>query len=670
MSLRDTFNQINSSVMSLIDAEPVRFDYQASYASYHESLQTSLHRYRHHSTNEIVDEQELRERFIFESVFLHHLGLVLSRIIEYRIGTHFDSWGLSDPDSVFAWYAPSNEVVDDIETIPSNEFDGAILHDSLNQMIEDLFKIISQRFSTEYYTPRSIASHLVDISGFNAQDWENLSIVDPACGGGIILTEVVERVIHFTLSQDVAPKQILEWIVRNIHGFDIQPFAISLTKIMLKYTVVTTLPSAEAEIVKCLEVANCFENIRLLDPLSAAEDFWNADEKFSHIIGNPPYMSTKKEFLDYVNLYKDVLYGHPNLYQLFMAWAIKAVRDSGNVSFLIPQSLLIGPYFKELRRHISAYMTLTHLTRFVDRKGIVGDADQQMMALNLWKGLVSNKRSTTLVRVSRNGNDIDLSVGQTISTNSLIQKINDYYIWIVSDNLMDYEIAENVSAQTYLLDDSGGLFSVGNGNFVWNQHKSLLSDSPYEDCLPLISAASISTYEFDFPYLGTHSTSLRPYAQLTDAVRHKIHTGQCVLIQRTTPRKVGRRLVATMITRDFSEEHGMYFLENHVIHIKSGYTDLLYGLMGWMNSDIINFIFQMRNGTAHTSVSEIQRLPIDLRLVQMISPICQLVINTTEVALRNTLITEINTTLYNELGITDDQVARIETVLSQRERVN
>jgi len=87
-----------------------------------------------------------------------------------------------------------------------------------------------------------------------------------------------------------------------------------------------------------------------------------------------------------------------------------------------------------------------------------------------------------------------------------------------------------------------------------------------------------------------------------------------VLIKRTTPEKeIGRRIIATLLPKDFLSDFPIYYAENHVNLIKlsepSCDVETLYGISVWLNSKLANFIFSMMNGSAHLSKFELDNMP-------------------------------------------------------------
>lgn len=75
----------------------------------------------------------------------------------------------------------------------------------------------------QYFTPDWLATLLLDRLGYNGDPETRL--VDPACGTGTFLVLAMSRLLERLREDGVPPQQILETLVRNIVGFDIDPLA-------------------------------------------------------------------------------------------------------------------------------------------------------------------------------------------------------------------------------------------------------------------------------------------------------------------------------------------------------------------------------------------------------------------------------------------------------------
>lgn len=639
--------------------------FNTAFESYLFMLRPSLNRYRHHLSNKEVEIDKLKVRFKYETAFLHLLTGLVERLISNATQTEIVCWPVYQSDYPFSWYYLPRDLKDYIDQFDIGLLEtGDKLENTLSPMISNILSHAGRRYVGEYYTPLPLAQHLVDLSGFHPKYLiEGSSMLDPACGGGVILMDVARRVVNYSVALGLNPRDTLNSLSHNISGFDIQPFAIVLTRTLLIYT---CLPLITLDYTVAHEAR--FGKVKLFDPLPQLSRFESSHKKIDYIIANPPYLAIKKSLLDFAPNYADVLSGHPNLYQLFLWWAVRSASNKGVISFLTPQSILAGEYFRKLREQLDTETHIKSITRILDRKGVIGDADQQMMALCLLKKDPKiNINDKVVIRVTRNGNDVNTTKPYEVIPSQVVQRIGRTIIWVVSENALDYAIIERLGDSTYNLGEKRDLFVCGNGEFVWNEQKELLRTAAGNDIVPLISAASIEPYKFSFPYIGSHPSVSRQYSAVTDRVKKILHHVPLVLVQRTTPRKVGRRLAAAVLPSEFCKQHNAYFLENHVIYVKSTNENLLYGLMSWLNSDLVNFLFQMRNGTTHLSVSEMNILPLNIDLLYNISSLSEKMYASVPHEL-NKSVFRLNDFIFDWLRLESKHRERIREVLARTEK--
>ena len=543
----------------------------------------------------------------------------------------------------------------------------------------------SKRYLGEFYTPLPIVKHLIDLSGFQEHELlKGYRIIDPACGGGIILTAIADRVISYAEEREDSPESVLQNLSQNMYGFDIQPAAIYITRSLLIYRCLRLLKKCDQ-----IHLSPLFPNIKLQDALLTHDQYSSRQDDlfqdlpnnkgFHYIIGNPPFMSVKGKKLDYLEHYEEVISGHPNLYQLFLWWAVRAAIKGGVVSFLLPQTMLAGAYSRTLRDQLENHVNLTSITRITDRKGVVGNVDQQMMAvcLKINESQSAKKNDSdepavanVNVRITRNGNELLDAKSLKVKHSRIAHKVEGSSVfWVISDNVFDYTICERLEKQCSPLVKLNE-FSCGNGGYVWNQNKELLSETYEDNSLPLISAASIELYGFNFPYVGSHASHKRLFSCQNKRVEKVMHSQPALLVQRTTPRKVGRRLIVGMPSDEFYADYPRYFLENHINYIKvraNDDKDLLYGLMGWLNSDLINFVFQLRNGNTHVSAFELGLFPVNLEMVKQLVDLTK-AITDADTRERNGRIEILNETIYDWLNLGPRHRSRIADVLNRKEK--
>ncbi len=620
---------------------------------------TSLSKpYQHHRTP-TADRDQLISRFKWETVLFSVISKFLEEFISLKYPSLDATYIGSDNSLLFDWYQTTEQLNQTLKSATAL-VQNLALHDVILELSEICGQLLPQytnRGTGEFYTPSSLAQHLIHISGLEDNAILNdLTVIDPSCGGGIILLSIVINAIQAGLNQANSPEFILEKLVDNIYGYDIQPFAIDLTRMLLNGACAPLYASNTS-----IEY-QCFRNVLLFDPLTEIQI-----SRFDYVIGNPPYLPVKRQQVDFISNYDIVLNGHVNLYALFFWWAVEAASLNGIISFLVPQTLLSGLYFQELRVALDNRTQLRAITRMTDRKGVVGDADQQVMAVCVQKIIVdANDREENLVSVivTHNGTDIEKCTPQSIPQGNIVRWFATKPIWLTSEKQIDYSIQEIIENRiTSTIRNLAPTLVCRNGGFVWNQHLETIRDSEDEDTIPLISSSSIAPFKFVFPYATDNPHSKRAYV-IWHNDSNKVYRVPSLLIQRVTPRKSGRRLIATITSDDFINRYPRYLVENHVNMITSNDINLLYGMVAWINSDISQFLFQMRNGNAQISVYELHNLPCSEELLLLLARRARRIFAAPDTH-KHIHLKRLNAFLFRHFELTPQQISRISDMISE-----
>ena len=182
---------------------------------------------------------------------------------------------------------------------------------------------------------------------------------------------------------------------------------------------------------------------------------------FDWVIGNPPYFEMKL-VEPAKTRFREVVSGRPNIYGLYFKVGIDALKEGGTLAYVVPPSMNSGAYFKNLRSYLTTNNHVLSLKVF-NESGLFEDAQTSVQVILVKKGKGSSKH-TFLVE------------GVETGARSLI-------------------FCENPKDLEKLYKGSVSLSSLGfeavTGTTVWNQHKEKLTNSPDEDCLPLIYARNL-----------------------------------------------------------------------------------------------------------------------------------------------------------------------------------
>jgi len=226
-----------------------------------------------------------------------------------------------------------------------------------------------------YYTPRNLADFSV------SQVWnlieqierkrEGLLALDPACGSGIFLVRLFQRLVEDWRKDN---KQSVPWttltdILKSIHGIDLNPTAVRLTVFSLYVALLeeTFPPSLK----KLKKDGKCFPN--LLGVSVQERDFF-AEEglpEYDLIIGNPPWVSRKTEN---INSAKAALWCKKSCRPLpsgELAWAfvwksLTHLTPKGHIGFLMPAMGAIHNHSKPTTEAKKLLLETARLKKVVD----------------------------------------------------------------------------------------------------------------------------------------------------------------------------------------------------------------------------------------------------------------------------------------------------------------
>ena len=209
-----------------------------------------------------------------------------------------------------------------------------------------LYYASQAKYSGIHYTPRYLVRSIVEnaIKGLNLNS-PMLTILDPACGSGAFLQEVLKQLREKNFSGDLVLK-----------GFDISPMATQTTKFLLEYENRTLWNNKLRVIVEHKD--SLFEN-------------WGQNDL---ILMNPPFLSYElikdSETKEQINIIlQDVqMKKRPNEAAAFFYKAILSLTNQGVVGAVLPSSILIQEQYLRLREIVRQQVkleTVAQLGNFV-----------------------------------------------------------------------------------------------------------------------------------------------------------------------------------------------------------------------------------------------------------------------------------------------------------------
>lgn len=625
----ELFRASTALVLRVFERELRRGVHDRTFERYSSRLQTTSQRYN--STSNLSLPQ-IRTRFCHEVAAVSTLISIidqwcqirkLPRLASMTVNGIHDYFPVFDlPDEVFQICSRILPQIGNMEELSS------LLQAASNNVLEQ-----SHVGSlSEYYTPSSLAEQLAKYAvASQSTKSDKLRIVDPACGNGSLLVPLLKIYIRNLEQATKSSRKIVETLQTNICGFDVQPYSVILTRLNLLIHAAHLFDSRICSALTSKSIL--FSNVVLRDPLLLNQELWESKDRFDIVIANPPFAKVISDEKLFLTNYADVIYGHTNLYQLFLWWAIKATKPNGNIAFLIPQSFRSGQYFEKLREKISETCTVRAITQ-INHRATVFKGVQQPLVCILLKKHSEKLKSNQYVQIQTFKNAIrsngpEINGDFKVAHNQVLRNWGRTNIWVLSENKSDYEILDKVLRYSESAFRDVNSIEVKNGGFVWNQHKKILHECRTQSAKPLISADAISPFQIQFPVSEGSASFERQFVSLKKDLSAPLYDQHTLLIQRTTAKKTGRRIIGAL-TNGSAMFRGGYYVENHVNVIRSTNakqtaSDLpfLWGLTGWVNSRLLNFVFDMINGSAHISTYEMKMLPLPNDLIPFLTPLSQ-----------------------------------------------
>lgn len=401
---------------------------------------------------------------------------------------------------------------------PSFEINAGISPERLGELYVGSLDVSSRSKHGQHYTPSVLADRLwamtreaLEMTRGRDQMLPGL-IRDPACGAGALLLPPLRE--HLRASAGVDPAMTVRALPSKICGVDQDPWSAWLTNVVLASETLRTL-------------ARVPESHRTPIPVlaEAGDGLAKGREKTLATIMNPPYgrlRLTEGVRADWAH----VLYGHANIYGIFMASGAENIHDGGVLACLVPTSFTAGRYFHRLRGHLAEALPLYSIN-FVDgRQGVFAGVLQE----------------TCLVTFRRNG----ARKVKVTRSNETVQPVAEVPVpkgdgpWLLPRESTDAAVAAAAARMPLTLEAAG--WHAATGPLVWNRRKPDLYSQSATNRATVLWAADI---DGGHVHRDAARDSMR-YLALTmkSDIDVMVLDEPAILVQRTTAPEQQRRLVA------------------------------------------------------------------------------------------------------------------------------
>ncbi len=442
-----------------------------------------------------------------------------------------------------------------------------------------------------YFTPPHLVGHLLLRMTALGMDISRDRLRDPASGGAAFLVPIGRDMVGLWLTQGIGRKRIVRMLAERLVGSEIDSNLAKLANALIGRMLREEFGFSQAQVVSMGQIVRKRDG--LLTPHAA----------FDHEVGNPPYRRLDaQEQIEAIERFADIRSGRLNLYAMFVRSALKHAPVGGLIGHVIPSSFLGGPEFAAFRQTVSSLAEVLVLDVVEKRSDVFLDAVQDACFI------VLKKRPTPISDASPHQpiSGVLRQDGVLVEHGRMAIPTSDAP-WA----LPDPRPAKGISGRS--IRDMGWRATVG--YLVANREANRMHERPARGRYPLIWAACVlgdGTFDFDRGRFSRQANG-RGYASAPEDAKYVVR-GPCVVVQRTSSRSQGHRLVAAAIPPKFLEKHSGAIGENHTLLLIQERDDAISAneLAAMLNTAEASDAFSRVSGTASISAKLLNnlRLPI------------------------------------------------------------
>lgn len=255
----------------------------------------------------------------------------------------------SDMDDICAGFSKIDDEKNNFKDKTFEELD-----EILFGLLTDGIDLESRKKSGSERTPKEIIKYMLDMLGYDKSVSTKKSIIDPACGTGTFVKQIMERFIG-GLEEDADLYQLL-LEDKLVQAYDTKPSNVFVTKIVI----ITSLLKAG--------VVNDIEFVKILVkklPIYC-QDFLTASDNADYIVGNPPYIRLQNltmEAREHIKNNFTSSTGRFDIFTCFIEHGDKLLKQNGRLCLITSDKYLTANYGVGIRRYL---VETGHVRKIID----------------------------------------------------------------------------------------------------------------------------------------------------------------------------------------------------------------------------------------------------------------------------------------------------------------
>lgn len=442
----------------------------------------------------------------------------------------------------------------------------------------------------QYFTSKLISDFMANMAKLKSG---KITILDPGCGSAILSCSLIEQLISNDEINEVELtlyETDVDVLIDTRKVVDFLSYWLQKRNIRFDYVIHNTdfvLDNIDAFNINTLFGTG---NVR----------------KYDYIISNPPYFKISKSDKRSIAA-KDLVYGQPNIYSLFMGLSAKLLNENGELIFITPRSFAAGNYFKAFRNSFFKDVSISEIHIFESRNKMF--KRDNVLQENII--LRATKQENKSIKISVSGCDKGLgsSLEYEYQSDELLDLKSKDKILFIPSNQNESDAIKIFEKWSDTLSDFNIKISTG-PVVAFRCNDYLKNDGQINGTLsPLIWLHNIKEMEFIYPLQKGSKPILIENTE--DSRKVLIKNKNYVLLRRFSSKDDKNRLVCTpYFSLLFNTD--MIGVENHINYIHRPNGELsdeeILGISALYSSSLFDTYFRTFNGNTQVGATELKNI--------------------------------------------------------------
>lgn len=436
--------------------------------------------------------------------------------------------------------------------------------------------------TSQFFTPYDTACKMISTIDFSIfRNTDTLYILEPSAGCGILIASLVLHILRNCS------------YIKKVH-VDAYEYDIDVCNILLSnFKFFDEYINKNSILIFSYNVIN--DNF-----ITKNKEEWfkgSFSSRYDIIISNPPYKKINQSSEEAI-IMKDIVYGQPNIYTLFIGMSLKLLKTDGVYIVLSPRNYLSGEYSKKLRKFIFSNYSLICIHSF-SKRSIFKSVNQEVIISTFINNNNHNK-----VNISHDGySNFFINFNDIIFDEELISIL-------VPRTTNEVMLLKTIRTLRYSLGDLGLKISVG--TIVQFRNENDIKKDVYTKYYsPLLISPDIQPNN-KINYFERENKRKTHNKSISAKNKYLIKNSNYVLIRKVTAKDDTDLIVTSVLDKSYFN-HDLIGLDNNLLYIHSIDKseidlELCYGLYCFINSKQFKDFYFSINGTHTINVTDFNNI--------------------------------------------------------------